>query len=85
METGIARTTEMRTADRCAVLRPLLDAVLVAARPAWWTMAGWEGRRTRSRRKGAAFQQSWLLMPVAEDSARCEYLASGMSGPGQKR
>ena len=45
----------MRTAYRCAVLGPLLDAVLVGARPAWWTMMGCERSQDAISTQGCAF------------------------------
>ena len=75
----------MRTADRSAVLGPLLDAVLVGARPAWGTMTGWERSQDAISTRGRAFQESWFLIPVAEDLDWRESRALGMSGPGQER
>lgn len=48
---------------------PLLDAVLVAAKPDWWTITGWErGPDALGQPSGRAYQQSWVLIPV--DQAR---------------
>ena len=58
---------------RCALVKdgprdllpPLLDAVLVAAKPDWWTMTGWErGPDALGQPSGCAYQQSWILIPV---------------------
>lgn len=51
------------------LLPPLLDAMLVAAKPDWWTMTGWErGPDALGQPSGCAYQQSWVLIPV--DQAR---------------
>ncbi len=51
------------------LLPSLLDVVLVAAKPDWWVMTGWErGPDAVGHPDGCAFQQSWVLIPV--DMAR---------------
>lgn len=51
------------------LLGPLLDAVLVSARPDWWTMTGWERLRDDTTGRPCAFQQSWVLIPAASEDA----------------
>lgn len=46
------------------LLPPLLDVVLVAAKPDWWTMTGWERADDRVGQPTCAYQQSWILIPV---------------------
>jgi hypothetical protein len=75
------RDIELNRAVRVATMRespggepllpPLLDAVLVAAKPDWWTLTGWERIEDGGGAPGAvAFQQSWVLIPVELDSPR---------------
>lgn len=51
------------------VLGPLLDAVLVAAKPDWWTMTGWERVDDAVSARGKAHAQSWILMPLDQERA----------------
>ncbi len=46
------------------LLNPLIDAVLVTAKPDWYTMTGWERCVDVSSVTSRAFQQSWILIPV---------------------
>lgn len=51
------------------LLGPLLDAVLVSAKPDWWTMTGWERLPDDVGGRPCAFQQSWVLVPAASEDA----------------
>lgn len=75
---GDLYVTEIRDAElgrhvRCAVVKdgqrelllPLLDVVLVAAKPDWIVMTGWErAPDTMGQLNEMAYQQSWVLIPV---------------------
>lgn len=74
---GDLYVTEIRDAElgrhvRCATVKdgakelmlPLLDVVLVAAKPDWWVMTGWERKAEAVGQPGCAYQQSWVLIPV---------------------
>jgi len=45
------------------LLPPLLDATLVAAKPDWWTMTGWERSAEPTGVQPRAYVQSWILIP----------------------
>jgi hypothetical protein len=44
------------------LLPSLLDATLVAVKPDWWTMTGWE-RSLDATAPSRAYVQSWILIP----------------------
>jgi hypothetical protein len=46
------------------ILPPLLDPVLIAVKPDWWTLSGWERQADGHSAKAQAFAQSWILIPV---------------------
>ena len=46
------------------LLPPMLDAMVVAAKPDFWTMTGWERGPDALGQPSCAFQQSWILIPV---------------------
>lgn len=48
------------------IMPPLLDAVLLSAKPDWMTMTGWERGPDASGSSPIAFQQSWILVPTRE-------------------
>jgi len=51
----------------------LLDAVLVTAKPDWWTMTGWERIPEAHSAAMRACAQSWILIPaVVADRERAE-------------
>jgi len=56
------------------LLPPLLDATLVAAKPDWWTMTGWERSPEGFGAQPRAYVQSWILVP--SDVADAERLAT---------
>lgn len=66
------RDPELQRHVRCAVVKdrvcdllpPLLDVVLVGAKPDWWTMTGWERSPDGIGQPTCAYQQSWILIPV---------------------
>lgn len=59
-----ARVAVLKGEAGNALLPPLFDAVLVSAKPDWWTMTGWE-RVDDSRGAGSkACAQSWILVPA---------------------
>lgn len=47
------------------MLAPLMDASLITVKRGWWTMTGWQ-REVDDLGRSAAFQQSWILIPVDE-------------------
>ena len=47
-----------------SLLPALLDAVLVSAKPDWWTMTGWERLDDTSGVGSKAWVQSWILIPA---------------------
>lgn len=54
------------------LLPALLDAVLVSAKPDWWTMTGWERLDDASGAGSKAWAQSWILVPTdAAGRPRC--------------
>jgi hypothetical protein len=67
-DTELARHVRVATLEvgegHKVVLGPLFDAVLVACKPDWWTMTGWERIDATVIAPGRAFQQSWILMPL---------------------
>lgn len=46
------------------LLKPLHDAVVISAKPDWWTITGWERALDDSTAQARAYQQSWILVPV---------------------
>jgi hypothetical protein len=46
------------------ILPPLHDAQVVAVRPGWWTITGFERLVEPPPGESACFQQSWFLQPV---------------------
>lgn len=50
-------------------LLQLLDATLVSVHRGWWTMTGWERVDDSDVGGPRAYQQSWILIPVAEAEA----------------
>ena len=59
---------------RCALVKDglqellpvLLDVVLVAAKPDWWTMTDWERCSDALGQPTCAYQKSGLLIPVGQ-------------------
>jgi len=54
------------------LLPPLLDATLVAVKPDWWTMTGWERSPEATDAQPRAYMQSWILIPsdIADTEGR---------------
>lgn len=61
-----ARNSALACPRRKPLAGPLFDATLVGARSDWWTMTGWERLVVSTTSSPLAFQQSWVLMPVAD-------------------
>lgn len=66
-ETGrtlrVARITDAGGQD---LLPQLHDAVLIEALRGWWSMTGWERVPDAAAGSLRTYQQSWVLIPVAE-------------------
>lgn len=58
----VARLVE-KTTLTTDVLPPLHDAQVVAVRPCWWTITGFERIVQPPPGETACFQQSWFLQP----------------------
>jgi hypothetical protein len=56
------------------LLPPLLDATLVAVKPDWWTMTGWERSPQATHAHTRAYMQSWILIPsdIADTEGRAK-------------
>lgn len=60
------RIATIRDTAHNPIMAPLLDAVLISAKPDWLTMTGWERSPDASGSGSIAFQQSWILVPTRE-------------------
>jgi hypothetical protein len=54
----------VQPSTRAQLLPSLHDAILVAAKPDWWTMTGFERARDAIATNSQAYLQSWVLIPV---------------------
>lgn len=60
----LVRTAVVRDGHFKILAGPLLDVVILSAKPDWWTMTGWERVAASQHVEAAAFQQSWILIPA---------------------
>jgi hypothetical protein len=60
----LVRTAVVRDRSFHVVAGPLLDVVILSAKPDWWTMTGWERVASSQHTQACAFQQSWILIPA---------------------
>ena len=62
------RVAQLLDEHDASVLPPLLDVVLLAAKPDWITLTGWERSELSVLATARAFQQSWILIPAGLDA-----------------
>ena len=60
----VVRVATVCSPARAALIEPLHDAVIITAKPDWWTITGWERVASSTHADPRAFQQSWIMIPI---------------------
>jgi hypothetical protein len=59
----VVRVATVRDSMNKPLIEALHDAVVLSAKPDWWTITGWE-RVSVSHAEARAYQQSWIMIPA---------------------